>query len=116
MKVLKLSAIAATFMLSAGVAIASVNTTTNSSKTSTTNSAKVTTHHLMGTITSINASDLVVMHKYHGKEENSTFMLNSATKKEGNLAKGDEATVYYQVSNNQKIATDVKTSNQAKKS
>ena len=116
MKVQKLFTVAATFIVGSGIALAAGTTPSNSSKTSLTKSNKTTTHHLMGTITSINASDLVVSHKYHGKEESSTFMLNSLTKKEGNLMKGDEATIYYQVSNNQNVATDVKVNPQAKKS
>lgn len=75
----------------------------------------MTTHHLTGTISSVSGSDLVVSHKYKGKDENSTFMLNSTTKKEGNLDKGAMAVVYYEIKNNQKIATEVKV-NQTKKS
>jgi len=115
MKIGKLLTMAAALVLCAGVSMAARTTaTTNSSKTNTT-SSKMTTHHLTGTISSVTGSDLVVTHKYKGKDENSTFMLNSTTKKEGNLDKGAMAVVYYEVKNNQKIATEVKV-NQTKKS
>jgi hypothetical protein len=68
----------------------------------------------MGTISSINASDLTVSHKYNGKAEDSSFIMNSNTKKEGSIAKGEQATVYYQTNNKQNIATDVRV-NPAKK-
>lgn len=116
MKIGKLLTLAATLVLCAGVGMAArTPTTTNSSKTNTSTSAKMTTHHLTGTISSVTGSDLVVTHKYKGKDENSTFMLNSATKKEGNLNKGSLAVVYYELKNNQKIATEVKV-NETKKS
>lgn len=51
----------------------------------------------MGTISSVTASDLVLDHKYKGKEESTKFVLNSDTKKEGNLDKGEMATVYYRM-------------------
>lgn len=109
MRIGKLLIMAAALILTAGIAVATPLKTNNSPKTQkTSTSTKMTTHHLMGTISSINGSDLIVSHKYNGKDESSTFVLNTATKKEGALAKGDRATVYYQVSNKQNIATNVK--------
>jgi hypothetical protein len=87
----KLLSIVAALTLSTGIAMASAPAT-SSPKTSSTNSTKATTHRLTGTVTSVTASDLVVAHKYHGKEESSTFVLNSTTKTEGKLMKGDRAT------------------------
>jgi hypothetical protein len=115
MKTGKLLTTAAGFILSAGVAMAAMPTT-NSSKTDVATSSKTATHHLMGTISSVSASDLVVSHKYNGKQEESTFVINSSTKKEGSLAKGDLATVYYQTSNKRNVATDVKIDHQPPKS
>ncbi len=116
MKIGKLLTMAAALALFAGVGMAArTPTTTNSSKTNTTTSAKMTTHRLTGTISSVSGSDLVVSHKYKGKDENSTFMLNSTTKKEGNLDKGVMAVVYYEIKNNQRVATEVKVK-QTKKS
>jgi hypothetical protein len=104
----------ATLVFSAGIAFAAPTTQTSTSQ-SKSSPVKVETHHLMGTISSINNSDLVVSHKYNGKLENTTFVMNSATKKEGSLVKGDRATVYYQVNDKQNVATDVK-ANPANKS
>lgn len=108
MTIRKLLAAAATLALSAGIVFAAATTQTNSSQAKSTLSARAETHHLMGTISSVNGSDLVVSHKYNGKVEDSTFVINSATKKEGSLAKGKDATVYYQTNKNQNVATDVK--------
>jgi NaMN:DMB phosphoribosyltransferase len=76
---------------------------------------KATTHHLMGTVDSVNGTSLVVTHNYKGKSEDSNFVLNSATIKDGTLSKGEQATVYYQIDNKQNVATEVKV-NQTKKS
>jgi hypothetical protein len=104
----KLLAAAATLALSASIVFAAATTQSNSPQAKSTSSAKAEMHHLMGTISSVNSSDLVVSHKYDGKVENTTFIVNSATKKEGSLAKGKEATVFYQINNKQNVATDVK--------
>ena len=62
-----------------------------------------------GTIDSIDGSKLVVTHRVgdHGSLQ-TTFVLNSDTKKEGNLKTGTYVIVYYKNENNQKIATLVK--------
>ena len=62
-----------------------------------------------GTIDSIDGSKLVVTHRVgdHGSLQ-TTFVLNSDTKKEGNLKKGTFALVVYKTENNQKVATRVK--------
>ena len=41
-------------------------------------------------------------------EENTKFVLNSDTKKEGTIDKGEMATVYYHMDKKQRIATEVK--------
>jgi hypothetical protein len=78
------------------------------SKTTTKEKAKPAVYHRMGTISSVTDSDLVLEHKWKGKEENTKFVLNSDTKKEGTLDKGVMATVYYHMDNKQRIATEVK--------
>lgn len=77
-------------------------------KTTSQEKAKSVLHHRMGTITSVTDSGLVLEHKWKGKEENTKFVLNSDTKKEGTLDKGEMATVYYHMDKKQRIATDVK--------
>jgi hypothetical protein len=72
--------------------------------------AKPTIYHRMGTISSVTGSDLVLERRWKGKEENTTFVINSDTKKEGTLDKGAKATVYYRMDNKQRIATEVKVS------
>ena len=106
MKSRKFLTIAAAVVFSSGIVMASPSTATNSNANAA--NSTTTTHHLMGTISSINSSDIVVSHQYKGSTKDSTFVLNSATKKEGTLAKGDRATIYYQVNNKRNVATDVK--------
>ena len=71
---------------------------------------KATDHQLMGTVTSVTPSEVVVDHELKGKEVKTTFMLNSNTKKEGTLEKGSRATIVYRIENKQRVATDVKVS------
>ena len=113
MKFRQLLTIAAAVIFSAGIVMAAPSAASNA-KTNKTSSTIMTTHHLTGTISSINNSDLVLSHTYKGKTEDSTFVLNSATKKEGTLAKGDRATVYYQINNKQNVATNVRASTSKK--
>jgi hypothetical protein len=82
-------------------------TATSTAKTAT-STAKTVTHHEMGTIDSITDSDLVLTHKYNGKVENTKFVVNADTKKDGTIDKGSEATVYYKFSNHQRVATEIK--------
>jgi hypothetical protein len=82
--------------------------TTPTKKSAT--SSQLTVHHMMGTISSVSDSDLVLSHKWKGKSEETKFALDSQTKKEGTLAKGSEATVAYHFQNHQRMATDVKVS------
>lgn len=77
-------------------------------KTTTQEKAKPAVYHRMGTISSVTDSDLVLEHKWKGKEENTKFVLNSDTKKDGNLDKGEMATVYYHMDKKQRIASEVK--------
>jgi hypothetical protein len=101
---------AALLLCGEGAAIAARTTSPKSAddKTTTQEKAKPAIYHRMGTITSVNGSDLVLEHKWKGKEENTTFVLNSGTKKEGNLNKGEMATVYYHMGKKERIATEVK--------
>jgi hypothetical protein len=93
-----------------GATISARTTSPKSTTTQTTTQAKAkpAVYHRMGTISSVTDSDLVLEHKWKGKEENTNFVLNSDTKKEGTLDKGEMATVYYRFTNKQRIATEIK--------
>jgi hypothetical protein len=111
MKIRYVVLFAAALLFCGGVATISARTTSPKSandKTTTQDKAKPAVYHRMGTISSITDSDLVLEHKWKGKEENTKFVLNSNTKKEGTLNKGEMATVYYHMDNKQRIATEVK--------
>jgi hypothetical protein len=83
-----------------------------------------TKHVAVGTITSIDANQVVITEKVKGKDEPMTFKLDSLTKKTGNLANGSRVTIHYRTDKNQNIATAVserkvksaKTNAKAKKS
>jgi hypothetical protein len=70
--------------------------------------AKATAASANGTISSIDESTLVLSHKVKGKDETTTFVLNAATKKEGDLKPGAKVTVHYKTEGGQHIATLVK--------
>ena len=66
------------------------------------------THQAIGTISSVDADKLVLSHKVKGKDEETTFVFNADTKKEGQAAAGEKATVHYKVEGTQNVATLVK--------
>ncbi len=70
--------------------------------------AKSSVHQATGTISSVSGNQLVLSHKVRGKEEQTTFVMNDQTKREGNLMSGEKATVHYRTQNNENIATMVK--------
>jgi len=100
----------AALLLCGGGTTLSARTTSPKTTTpkTTTEKAKLTVYHRMGTISSVSDSDLVLEHKWKGKEESTKFVLNTDTKKEGTLNKGEMATVYYHMDKKQRIATEVK--------
>jgi hypothetical protein len=97
--------------LAGTAAFATPTTATNSTK-SNTNSAETATqadlHHETGKVSSITSSDLVLNHSRKGKEEKTSFVLDSGTKQEGKIVQGDRVTVYYRDQNGKRIATEVK--------
>jgi hypothetical protein len=69
--------------------------------------AKAATHQATGTIKSVTADSLVVTHKVGAKEQDTTFVLNADTKKEGDVKAGAKVTVHYKVEGGKDIATIV---------
>jgi hypothetical protein len=65
-------------------------------------------HVAVGTITSIDANQVVINEKVKGKEQPMTFKLDSSTKKSGNLANGSTVTIHYRAEKNQNVATGVR--------
>jgi hypothetical protein len=70
--------------------------------------AKATAHEATGIVSSMDQNQLVLSHKVKGKEEQTTFMMNANTKKEGDLKTGEKVDVHYKVENGQNVATVVK--------
>jgi hypothetical protein len=73
--------------------------------------AKVTqpaTHFTQGTITSINANEVVITKKVRGKAEQARFSINPQTQRNGNLATGTRVSVQYREQNGQNIAAAVR--------
>jgi hypothetical protein len=66
------------------------------------------THEEIGTISSMTNSDLVLSHMVKGKQENTTFKMDSNTKKEGTIDKGAHVAVYFKDENHERLATEVK--------
>jgi hypothetical protein len=92
-----------------GVALAANNqSTANTTKNSTNTTLQATVHHEAGTVNSISNSDLVLQRNYKGKTHDVKFMLNSNTKKDGTINKGERVEVYYKHQKNERIATEVK--------
>jgi uncharacterized protein DUF5666 len=66
------------------------------------------THFTQGTITSINANQMVITKQVRGKAEQTTFAFNSQTQRSGNLAAGTRVSVQYREDNGQKIVAAVR--------
>ena len=64
-----------------------------------------------GTITSVDASHVVVNEKVKGKEQSMTYKLDSSTQKSGKLANGTPVSIQYHKDNNESIATSVRERN-----
>jgi hypothetical protein len=61
-----------------------------------------------GTITSADATHLVISHTVNGKAESMTLMLTPETKKEGTLEAGSKVAYRYHMENNDMVATSVR--------
>ncbi|HUO33595.1 MAG TPA: DUF5666 domain-containing protein [Candidatus Acidoferrum sp.] len=86
---------------------ASSTTAKPTAKSTTTTATKTTTHEMHGTVSSVTASELVLTHEWKGKTEETKFTVNSSTKKDGTLAKGDAVLVKYEYSNHVRTATEI---------
>lgn len=110
MKSLKLFSFLAVLILGcASVSVARTAPTKPDAKKST-STTKMSVHHMMGTVSSVSDSELVLEHQWKGKKEETKFALDSSTKKEGDITKGCHATVTYEMQNKERKATEVKVS------
>jgi hypothetical protein len=66
------------------------------------------THFTQGTITSIQANQMVISRTVRGKPEQMTFAMNSQTQRTGNLAPGTRVSVQYREASSQNIAAAVR--------
>jgi NH3-dependent NAD+ synthetase len=65
------------------------------------------THFTQGTITSIQANQIVITRTVRGKAGQMTFTLTPQTQRSGNLVAGTRVSVQYREANNQNIAAAV---------
>ena len=98
----------AAFMLMTGGATLAAQTSSQTNSTKSSNTAKAAVHEEMGTVSSLTSSELVLAHTVKGKQEESTFKLDSSTKKEGTIDKGTHVAVYYKDQNHERMATEIK--------
>jgi predicted RNA-binding protein (virulence factor B family) len=112
MKCLRFLALAGALILTAAIATAAQTSATSNSKQATQSSpqAKAVVHHEMGTVSSLTGTELMLAHKWRGKEEKTKFTLDSNTKKEGSITQGQEVTVYFHHEKGERIATEIKAS------
>lgn len=104
MAISRTSILSAAFMLlGGGTALAAQTSSHNNVK-----KAEPTVHEEMGTVSSMTSSELVLSHMVKGKQEETTFKLDSSTKKEGTIDKGAHVAVYYKDQDHERVATEVK--------
>jgi hypothetical protein len=95
--------------LSAGIAAQTGSKAkTNPPATPQAKTSQPATHFTQGTITSINANQMVITKQVRGKAEQTTFAFNSQTQRSGNLAAGTRVSVQYREDNGQKIVAAVR--------
>ena len=66
------------------------------------------THFTQGTITSIEANQMVITKKVRGKAEQVTFAINPQTQQSGNLVAGTRVSVQYREVDHQNVAAAVR--------
>jgi hypothetical protein len=91
-----------------GAAALAAQTSSQGNAAKSSNTTKTTVHEEMGTVSSLTSSELVLAHTVKGKQEQTTFKLDSSTKKEGTIDKGAHVAVYYKDQNSERIATEIK--------
>jgi hypothetical protein len=97
---------AALLFAGGGVALAAQSSTQSTANKTTTATSAI--HEEVGTVSSISNSELVLSHMVKGKEENTTFKLDTMTKKDGKIDKGAHVAVSYKDENHERVATEVK--------
>lgn len=106
-------AVIAALILAAGAAFAAQSSGTSNTKPATqsaTQAEKAVVHHETGMVSSMTGTELVLEHKWRGKEEKTKFMLDSNTKKDGTIEQGKEVTVYFRHEKGERLATEIKLS------
>ncbi len=66
------------------------------------------THFTQGTITSIEANQMVITKKVRGKAEQVTFAINPQTQRSGNLVAGTRVSIQYREADHQNVAAAVR--------
>ena len=98
-------------MLTTAVSAAQKNDKANVTNPPATPQAKTSqpaTHFTQGTITSIEANQMVLTRKVRGKAEQVTFAINSQTQRSGNLVPGARVSVQYREADHQNVAAAVR--------
>ena len=65
-------------------------------------------HVAVGTVSSIDNSQVVINEKVKGKEKPRTFMLEPSTKTLGNVTTGSKVAIHYKKENHQMVATSIR--------
>jgi hypothetical protein len=108
MKISKSMILSAALMFAAGGAALAAQTSAQTTTTKTSANAHLALHKEMGTVSSLTNSEMVLTHTVKGKQEKTTFKLDSNTKKEGTIDKGTHVAVYFKDQNHERIATEIK--------
>lgn len=82
-------------------------------KTTAAAPAAVATHATKGTITSMDATSLVVTHSASGKSKPMTFVLDDSTQRKGSLAIGSKVEVRYRAEGKSNVAMAVSEQSEA---
>ena len=94
--------------LAVGLAMAGPTSSNQPSPSNTHTAAKATVHRESGKVSSLSANELVLDHRWRGKEEKTKIMIESDTKKDTKIKEGDRVILYYHFQNGHRIATGLR--------
>jgi hypothetical protein len=107
-KFVLISALAVTLSTAISAAQRNDKTNTNLPAAPPAKTRQPATHFTQGTITSIEANQMVITRKIRGKAEQITFAMDSQTQRSGNLVPGSRVSVQYREADHRNIAAAVR--------
>jgi hypothetical protein len=98
----------AAFIFTTGLTALAAQSSTKKAMPAGSATTRAMVYQEVGTIRSITSSELVLTHDANGTQEESTFLLNSQTKTDGEIETGAHVSVCYKNQNHERVVTEIK--------